>query len=219
MPRKGKKQGRNEEMKKDTEHIVKNIQPEVITQEVKESLKRPDEKELTEAEKEISPEEQVRLLTNEVELYKDRWLRTRAEWENFRKRTLKEKAEWITNANEDLILEIADVLDNFELALVAGKDHKDYPSFYKGIEMIYEQLMNLLKKRGLTEIETVGKEFDPRYHEAVANIESDKYEENIVADKIQTGYILNNKVIRHAKVAVSKGKKNSTNNSTQKDAD
>ncbi len=219
MPRKGKKQGRNEEMKKDTEHIVKNIQPEVITQEVKESLKRPDEKELTEAEKEISPEEQVRLLTNEVELYKDRWLRTRAEWENFRKRTLKEKAEWITNANEDLILEIADVLDNFELALVAGKDHKDYPSFYKGIEMIYEQLMNLLKKRGLTEIETVGKEFDPRYHEALANVESDKYEENIIADKIQTGYILNNKVIRHAKVAVSKGKKNSTNNSTQKDAD
>lgn len=202
MPKKKK----SEKVKRNIEHIDENVQVEAKKQKRKKLSNQIAEEELTEAEKEISPNEQIKLLTNEIDLYKDRWLRTRAEWENFRKRTLKEKAEWIMNANEQLILEIADVLDNFERALESGKDHKDYPAFYKGIEMIYEQLMNLLKKRGLTEIETVGKEFDPRYHEAVANIESDKYEENIVADKIQTGYILNNKVIRHAKVAVSKGK-------------
>ena len=146
-------------------------------------------------------------LKEEVEFYKDKWLRAVAEFENFRKRNAKEKVEWIKNANQTLLLEIVEVFEHLELTLKSAKKEKSPANFQKGIEIIHNQMNQILEKQGLKKIETIGTKFDPNLHEAVICLEHKKYDENIIFDNIRNGYILNDKIIRHARVAVSKGKK------------
>ena len=116
-----------------------------------------------------------------------------AEFENFRKRTEKERMELLKNANEDLIIKLLSVLDNFELAMKHIND--------KGVDMIYSELYSILEKEGLKTINTEGK-FDPKTHEALVQ-EDGKEDENIL-EEIQKGYTLNDKVIRASKVKISK---------------
>ena len=116
-----------------------------------------------------------------------------AEFENFRKRTEKERLETLRNANEDLIIKLLSVLDNFELALKNIND--------KGVSMIYSELYSILEKEGLKTIKAEGK-FDPRIHEALVQ-EAGKEDEKIL-EEIQKGYTLNDKVIRASKVKISK---------------
>ena len=149
--------------------------------------------------------EQVGILKQEIEDLKDKKLRIAAEFENFRRRSFKEKADWIKNATERLILELCDVRDNFERAL-DSENKQDGDSFKKGIEMIFQQLDNVLKKEGVSKIEALEKKFDPNFHEALAHIPSELEENKIVAI-IQNGYLMNDKVIRPARVAVSNGEK------------
>lgn len=154
--------------------------------------------------KKLTLHDQIENLQTELESVKDQKLRIAAEFDNFRRRSVTEKSNWIKNANERLLLEICDIRDNFERGLEAGKNEKNGESYKKGIELIFQQLENLLKKEGVQKIEALNQEFDPQYHEALAHVPSEE-EENTIIAVIQNGYKLNDKIIRAARVAVSNG--------------
>lgn len=130
----------------------------------------------------------------------DKLLRQMAEFDNFRKRTLKEKEEIGAVAKTKCISELLPVLDNFERALQAECGDAD---FKKGVEMIFTSLKDTLSKMGVEEIEAEGQVFDPELHYAVSRIEDETLGENIVANVLQKGYRIGEKVIRHAMVAVA----------------
>ena len=159
----------------------------------------------TEKKKKLTSTEKYNQLQVEYDELKDRWMRGAAEFENFRKRTFTEKADWIKNATERLVLELCDVVDNFERAL-HPEIEKNREAFEKGIKLIFQQLEVVLKKEGVEKIDAFGKEFDPNLHEALAHIPSELEENKIVA-VIQNGYMMNEKVIRPVRVAVSNGEK------------
>ena len=129
--------------------------------------------------------------------------RVQAEFENYKKRVEKEKAQFTKVACSDVISEMLPVLDTFEMAL---KNTDDKEEFVKGVEMIYSQLFSTLEKIGIKPIQAEGKKFDPYLHEALMQEESDK-EKGIVIEEFQKGYQLNGTVLRHSKVKVSQGKK------------
>jgi len=138
---------------------------------------------------------EIPAVENKEQEYLEKLQRQQAEFENFRKRTEKEKQEIITNANANLISELLPVLDHFELALKHNKD--------KGITMIYEELNDILKTNGVKVIDTKGI-FNPRLHEGVLTAEGDKG--GVILEEIQKGYLLNDKLLRASKVKVSKVK-------------
>jgi len=197
------------EKKEQTEE--KEMQDQLSEKEQKAKKEEEEEKDIVEKLKEENEK-----LSKEVEKYKDKWVRTIAEFENFRKRNQKERVEWIKNANKELIKEFIDVLENMELARKSSKDKEISDEHKKGFEMVYEQFKNILQKHGLEKIDTVGHEFNPKLHEALIFTENDEYNENIIFDCISNGYFLNDQVLRHAKVAVSKGPKNDENNNNKK---
>ncbi|MFC1658402.1 nucleotide exchange factor GrpE [Candidatus Omnitrophota bacterium] len=134
----------------------------------------------------------------------DRILRLQADFENIRKRLEREKQDFVRFANEGLIVDLLNVVDDLErsVELAQGK-HEDYSAFLKGIEMVLAHLYDLLKKNGLSPIEAKGKIFDPEYHEALLKTEADNVAENTVIEELQKGYLLNKRVIRTAKVKVA----------------
>jgi molecular chaperone GrpE len=146
----------------------------------------------------ISKEERENL-RNEVEAEKDKNLRLFAEFDNFRKRTAKERIELFTTASKDVITSLIPVLDNFERALQAQKTSDD-----DGIMLIYKQLKGELEKKGLKEMEDPkGKALDTDFHEAITNIPAqDKKDIGKIIDVIEKGYLLGDKVLRYAKVVV-----------------
>jgi molecular chaperone GrpE len=134
---------------------------------------------------------------------KDKWLRSVAEFENYRKRTLKERAELILNGGEKCITAILPVLDDMERAIENGAKTEDPAVLREGMELIYQKFMKILEAQGVSKIETENADFDTDVHEAVAMVPGmgdDK--KGKVIDCLQQGYKLNDKVIRHAKVAV-----------------
>ncbi len=155
-------------------------------------------------QEEAVQEDELTVLRRENQLLKDKYVRTLAEFENFRRRNTEERAQWIKNATQQLVLEICEVIDNFERALDAGKQEHQFDSFLKGVELIHQQMLSTLKREGVERIEALGKEFDPMYHDAIAHLPSE-YDADMVSQVIQTGYIMNNRVIRPAKVIVSNG--------------
>ena len=142
-----------------------------------------------------------KLKTENAEI-KDQLLRKAAEFENYKKRTEKEKRELILNANEELIKNILPVIDDLERSLKSKNNNDD--SFYKGIELIYSKLMKILSEQGLKKIEAIGTKFDIEKHDAIMQMESKDYDSDYVIDEYEKGYELNGKVIRHSKVVVSK---------------
>lgn len=133
----------------------------------------------------------------------DKYLRQVAEFDNYRKRTIKEKAELIKNGGERAIESILPVLDDFERAIQNMSKDENSAEMLTGVELIYNKFIGILKQNGLQKIETEGKDFDTDYHEAIAMIPApDESLKGKVLDCVQTGYTLNDKVIRHAKVAV-----------------
>lgn len=133
----------------------------------------------------------------------DKYLRQVAEFDNYRKRTIKEKAELIKNGGERTIESILPVLDDFERALANMAKDENAKEILTGIELIYNKFTTALKQNGLAKIETEGADFNTDFHEAIAMVPAPTEElKGKVLDCIQTGYILNDKVIRHAKVAV-----------------
>jgi len=129
--------------------------------------------------------------------------RLQAEFENYKKRIEKEKLEFIQFANEELILRILPILDSFELALQNTSNSEE---FVKGVKLIYTQLYSMLESLGLKKINALGEKFDPYKHEVLISENSDK-EEGVVLEELQKGYLLGDKIIRHAKVKIAKSKK------------
>lgn len=149
------------------------------------------EKELEEAKKTI--EEQ-----------KDKYLRLSAEFDNYRKRTMKEKAELIKNGGEKAISAILPILDDLERALQNMQKADDVKAMYEGIDLISQKFHKVLSQEGLQKMDPVGETFDTDYHEAIALVPApDEAQKGKVLDCVQTGYKLNDKVIRHAKVVVA----------------
>lgn len=155
--------------------------------------------------KEPSAEAQAELdkLRAEAEEHKQRLLRTQADYDNFRRRTVKEKEELGKYASAKLITELLPVIDNFERALGLVNDSEEVASYAKGVEMIFRQLEGILKAEGLSAMESVGTPFNPEFHQAIMQVESDEYEEGTVVEEVQKGYILKDKVLRPAMVKVS----------------
>lgn len=129
--------------------------------------------------------------------------RLQAEFDNYRKRTLKEKTEITKYASERLVGELLPVLDNFERAASAAQMNSDFASLAQGVDMILRQLQTALGKEGLKAIEAVGQPFDPNLHNAVLRMESDEHPENTVVEELQKGYYLKDKVLRPSMVKVS----------------
>lgn len=153
-------------------------------------------------EVETEEKDPLQTLQDENAKLRDQLLRTIAEFENYKKRTLKEKTELILNGGEKTITAVLPVLDDFERAL-ADTHTEDVEAIKEGMDLIFKKFVKTLEGLGLSKIETDDKDFDVDYHEAVAMVPGmgdDK--KGKVIDCIQTGYMLNDKVIRHAKVAV-----------------
>jgi len=153
---------------------------------------------------ETDTSDRVSHLEQELADWKDKYLRNMAEFENFRRRSIQEKSDWIKLATQELALEVCDVLDNFERALAQMSEEHQADKLFKGFAMIEQQLRTVLERENVRKIEALGQQFDPNWHEALAHIPS-QYDENIVAAVIQNGYTINDKILRPARVAVSSG--------------
>ena len=139
-----------------------------------------------------------------AEQYFDNLLRLQAEFENYKKRSSKEKEQYLKFATEGLIYELIGVLDNFERAFDSAHKMNDFKSLHQGVEMILKQIHALLKKNGVKKIDCLGKPFDPTTQEAIAHAETNEHPENTVIEEVQKGYLLGEKIIRPAVVKVSR---------------
>ena len=137
-----------------------------------------------------------------IEELTDRLTRQMAEFDNFRKRTDREKSQMYEVGAKDVIEKILPVVDNFERGLEAAAGEEDNP-FMKGMEQIYKQLMTTLEGIGVKPIEALGKEFDPDFHNAVMHVEDEEVGENIITEEFQKGYMYRESVVRHSMVKVA----------------
>ena len=143
-------------------------------------------------------------LENSINQYKDQLLRKAAEFENYKKRVENDSSNIIRFANEDLIEKLLPVLDDFERSFAALKDiSSERESFIKGVEMIYNKFKRVLDLQGVKPFEVIGKPFDPELHDALLQMPSADHPPHTVMQEVQKGYMLNDRVIRHAKVIVS----------------
>lgn len=185
------------EEKKD-EELKETQQPAEAENTVPES-----EQATQEEEKELSAEEQLEAANNEIASLKDQLLRKIAEFDNYRKRTIKEKTDLILNGGEKTIITILPVIDDLERALKNMKSADDVNAVLEGVELIYKKFIDILAKQGVSIIETKEADFDVDLHEAVAQLPAPTPElKGKVMDCTLTGYKLNEKVIRHAQVVV-----------------
>lgn len=187
--------------KERVEEEVLNNPSEEATQEEPQAEERQEGTELSEEEK---LKEELAKAQEENASMQDKYLRLSAEFDNYRKRTLKEKSELIKSASERVITDILPVLDDLERALQNMQKSEEAKALTEGVELIHGKFLKVLSQQGLKKIETEGKEFDTDYHEAIAMIPASSEEmKGKILDCVQTGYTLNDKVIRHAKVAVA----------------
>ena len=151
----------------------------------------------------FSKKEKKNPLQDKVDELNDKVLRQMAEFENFRKRTDKEKAQQFEMGQANILEKLLPVVDNFERGLATVPEEEKDGAFADGMNKIYKQLMKQLEDLGVTPIEAVGKEFDPNFHNAVMQVESDEYESGIVAQELQKGYMFHDTVLRHSMVGVT----------------
>jgi molecular chaperone GrpE len=175
------------------------VQGEIENIESKEQLDEEEAIEvlLTEEEK------QIQALQTEVAELNNRLLRTQADYDNFRRRTRLDMEAAAKYKAQSLIEELIPAIDNFDRALGVKVESDDAKSLLQGMEMVYRQLTEALKNEGLEVINAVGQSFDPHYHQAVLQVESDEYEPNQVVEELQKGYKLKDRVIRPTMVKVS----------------
>ena len=183
--------------------IISDENKEKKSQDTQQTQREEKDEELNTKEQELM--KRIAELEKECAEWKDKYLRSIAEFENYRRRSNEEKADWIKMATQKFALEICEVADNFERALKQVSEDKKDDSFVKGMMMIAEQLKRVMEKEGITKIDALGKPFDPVIHDALAHIPSE-YEENTVAAIIQNGYMMYDKLLRPVRVAVSSGK-------------
>ncbi len=195
----------SEELKNEEQKEQKEQKETQETQETVNAQAETDtEKEAgQDTEKELTIEEQLDAAKKEIEELNDKLLRKIAEFDNYRKRTLKEKTELILNGGEKTIVSILPVIDDMERALKNMKNADDVAAVLEGVELIYKKFMDILGKQGVSVIETKDADFDVDIHEAIAQLPAPTEElKGKVMDCTLTGYKLNDKVIRHAQVVV-----------------
>jgi len=193
-----------EEMKQEAmqEDVAKNetVTSEETTQEIEEPTIEniKDAKKKAKADKKHDKDK----MKEKVEELEDRVKRQMAEFENFRKRTEKEKTVMFEVGAKSVVEKILPVVDNFERGLATIPEEEKGTAFAEGMNMVYKQLMDSLEEIGVKPIEAVGNEFDPEYHNAVMQVESEEYESGTVAQELQKGYLYRESVVRHSMVAV-----------------
>jgi molecular chaperone GrpE len=194
MNPKEKENNQEEELK--TQATPNECDEETVGQETSQENEAP----VTEEEKLAQELEKA---NEQIEEQKDKYLRLSAEFDNYRKRTMKEKAELILNGGEKSISSILPIVDDFERALKNMETATDVAAVKEGVELIYNKFMSVLGQNGVKVIETKEQPLDTDYHEAIAVIPApNEALKGKILDCVQTGYILNDKVIRHAKVVV-----------------
>ncbi|MBR4683303.1 MAG: nucleotide exchange factor GrpE [Spirochaetia bacterium] len=194
-------------MKKDTEEekMEQELQPESEAKAEELGTEEPAEP----VDEVAALKEQIQKLEKEKAEMKDQFLRKAADFDNFRKRLIRDKEDAVSFANTSLLTDLIDVLDDFERAEEAAKKSKNFETLANGVDLIEKRLMGLLEKKwGLTKYVPVNEAFDPEKHEALMMTESPDVKEATVAEVFQNGYILHGRVIRHAKVKVSMPAKN-----------
>lgn len=172
---------------------------ELETNETAEDAEETTE-EVSEETAEASAEDRIAALEAELKNEKDKYMRLFAEFDNFRKRTAKEKTEAYGDSAAKTIAEILPALDNFDRALDTPCSDEN---FKKGIEMIFTQLTDIFGKLGVTEIEALGQPFNPNLHNAIKQVESENGESDVICEVFQKGYKLGDRIIRHSMVAVN----------------
>ena len=173
-------------------------------------VKEEQETENTEPDEEASADELEDAVLEDSEdepgadVYKDRWVRLAAEFDNYKKRTLRERQALIQSANEGLIRDLLPVVDSVDRANTHADGDTDSEAFKEGVRMIMEEMPKILANRGLKEIEAAGQPFDPNLHEALMQVASN-HEAGTISEVLERGYCLGERVLRHAKVIVSQG--------------
>lgn len=139
--------------------------------------------------------------------YKDKYLRALAEYDNFKKRMIKEKAETLKFSNQLLIMELFPIMDSFDSAINSIDKSKDKEAFLQGLKMLQGEFHRILEANGLKRIKSIGEKFDPNFHQAEEEVFDDKIPKGSIVEEIRSGYTLNDRLLRPALVKVSKGKK------------
>ncbi|MEZ4909824.1 MAG: nucleotide exchange factor GrpE [Saprospiraceae bacterium] len=154
-----------------------------------------------EDDKKLELEKELETLKIELDESKDKYLRLFAEFDNYKKRTIKERFELMKSAAQETITALLPILDDFDRAKKSADDGKE--SFSDGVQIVYNKLFSTLENKGLKKMETNGQSFDPEAHEAITDLPApDPSQKGIIVDTIETGYTLNDKIIRYAKVVV-----------------
>ncbi|MCB9225743.1 MAG: nucleotide exchange factor GrpE [Chitinophagales bacterium] len=170
-------------------------------QEINKEENTAEEPEVTEATEENS----VETLERKLQEQKDKYLRLFADFDNYKKRTAKERLDLLNTAGKDIILSILPVLDDFERAIAVADNATDVNSVKEGMDLIKNKLFNTLKQRGLEPMDSQGKDFDAEQQEAITEIPAPNAEmKGRVMDVVEKGYLMNGKIIRYAKVVVGK---------------
>ena len=194
------------EEKKEEQEIageeVETLQTEEGTEEVSSEESRPLTKEEVKAAKKKAKAEKKDKAKEKIEELEDRVKRQMAEFDNFRKRTEKEKSQMFEIGVKSVIEKILPVVDNFERGLQTAAPEGEAAAFMEGMNMVYKQLMTEWEGIGVKAIEAIGTEFNPEFHNAVMQVESEEYESGIVAQELQKGYMYHDTVVRHSMVAV-----------------
>ncbi len=190
--------------KEDTNKEETKIEEKEIESKVREEEPLAKEIEAQPREQELIKE--LEATKKQLDEEKDRCLRLSAEFDNFRKRALKEREEFIKYANAKLMFELVDVYESLERGLENAKKTDNSDKLIEGMELIYKQFKNVLEKNGLAPIKAQGEKFDPYKHEAMMQTLTDEYDDGTVLEELARGYMLNNRVIRYSKVRVSKKK-------------
>ncbi len=188
------------ETKKDLEDTV--LEEENVAERPSETDEATEtsEKVSQEAEEKSSKKPKKDKRDEKIEELTDRLMRQMAEFENYRKRTEKEKSQMYTSGSKDAIEKILPIVDNFERALACESSDE---AFKDGMDKIYRMLVKNLEDMGVTPIEAVGKTFDPNFHNAVMHIDDDSFGENEVAEELQKGYMYKDTILRHSMVKVA----------------
>lgn len=179
--------------------LKSNKMSEKNNEEVEETLEeQEDNVEAEGSEEEANADEAVQEM-------KDKYLRLMAEFENYKKRTFREKLETINTASREMVVALLPVLDDFDRAKQVAEDDSTTEQFSEGVELVYNKLKSVMQNKGLKPMETNGQPFDPEYHEALTEIPAaGDDQKGIIIDTIEKGYTLNDTIIRHAKVVVGK---------------
>jgi len=174
-----------------------------IQTESKEEVSAPYVGEESAASKEELVKELEKTKEEAAENY-DKYLRTSAELENYKRRAIKERADAINYGNERLIKDILPIVDGLERALDHACNSEDFDAFVEGLRLIYDKLLVSLEKHGVERIDAAGKDFDPNFHEAMLQVETEEYENNKIVEELEKGYLLNGRLLRPVKAAISK---------------